>query len=166
LFWLCGECGQPRYGKQPRSTGRTRIAGYHFHVRLGGFRCHILDAVAPRFAQRRQRDWQWCHGQEVGDASVILIVNGAASAPMHSPLVQSAPGILTIPSTGSGNGIPVFVDPADNLAKIAAPASASSTIGYPTTPIPRGSDAFFYAAGTRREIRPLVRRKTPAPWFS
>ena len=86
-------------------------------------------------------------GQEVGDASVILSVNGVASAPVHTPLVQSAPGIFTIPSTGNGNGILVFVDPADNLAKIAAPASASSTTGYPTAPIPRGSDAFFYAAG-------------------
>ena len=41
----------------------------------------------------------------------------------------------------------MFVDPVDNIAKIAAPASASSTLGYPTAPIPRGSAGFFYATG-------------------
>jgi uncharacterized protein (TIGR03437 family) len=78
---------------------------------------------------------------------VVLFVNGVPSVAVETPIVQSAPGIFTIPPTGQGNGILVFLDPSDNRAKIAAPASAASTIGYPTAPIPRGTNAFFYATG-------------------
>jgi uncharacterized protein (TIGR03437 family) len=86
-------------------------------------------------------------GQSSGTVPVVITVNGVPSAPVQTPIVASAPGIMTIPPTGQGNGILVFVDPADNTAKIAAPASASASIGYATAPIPRGTGGFFYATG-------------------
>jgi uncharacterized protein (TIGR03437 family) len=60
-------------------------------------------------------------------------------------IVPSAPGIFTIPPTGQGNAILVFLNPATNAPAIAAPANAS--IGYPVAPIPRGTQAFFYVNG-------------------
>ncbi len=62
-------------------------------------------------------------------------------------IVPAAPGIFTIPPTGQGTAVLVFVDPADQITKIAAPVLASGSIGYPTAPIPRGQAAFFYATG-------------------
>ena len=52
-----------------------------------------------------------------------------------------------VPPNGLGNAVLVFVDPADGITKIAAPASASATFGYPTAPIPRGQAGYFYATG-------------------
>lgn len=75
-------------------------------------------------------------GQTAATANVVVTVNSLSSAPQAVPIVPAAPGIFTIPPTGQGNAILVFVDPADNTTKIAAPASASGSIGYPTAPIP------------------------------
>lgn len=86
-------------------------------------------------------------GQTSGTVNVVVTVNGVASQPKPVPVVSAAPGIFSIPPTGQGTGILVFVDPADSKAKIAAPVSASGSIGFATAPIPRGTRAFFYATG-------------------
>jgi uncharacterized protein (TIGR03437 family) len=84
-----------------------------------------------------------------GSASVdvVVTVKGTLSAPQPVSIVPAAPGIFTIPPTGQGNAVLVFIDPADRVAKIAAPVLASGSIGYPTAPVPRGQAAFFYATG-------------------
>jgi uncharacterized protein (TIGR03437 family) len=61
--------------------------------------------------------------------------------------VPQAPGIFTVPPNGLGNAVLVFVDPADGIAKIAAPVTASASFGFPTAPIPRGQAGYFYATG-------------------
>ncbi len=87
-----------------------------------------------------------------GTVNVVASVNNVNAAAETTTIVPSAPGIFTIPPTGQDYGILVYCDPktasptrCDVL--IGAPASASSTVGYPTAPIPRGTNAFFYAAG-------------------
>ena len=57
-------------------------------------------------------------------------------------VVPAAPGVFTIPPDGQHNAVLVFVDPPDGKAKIAAPATASDSIGYLTAPVPRGQPAF------------------------
>lgn len=84
-------------------------------------------------------------GQTSATIPAVLTVNGLSSAPVQTSIVASAPGIFTIPATGLGNAILVYTNPATNAATIAAPSSAS--FGYPTSPIPRGTGAFFYATG-------------------
>jgi len=79
--------------------------------------------------------------------NVVVTVNGIPSAPQQLTVVPAAPGIFTIPPTGQGTAVLVFVDPADQVAKIAAPTASSGSIGYPTAPVPRGQAAFFYATG-------------------
>lgn len=79
--------------------------------------------------------------------NVVVTIAGLSSTPVAVPIVPAAPGIFTIPPTGLGNAVLVFTDPSDNVGKIAAPVSASSTIGLPTAPVPRGAVAFFYATG-------------------
>lgn len=79
--------------------------------------------------------------------NVVVTIAGLSSTPVAVPIVPAAPGIFTIPPTGLGNAVLVFTDPSDNVGKIAAPVSASATIGLPTAPVPRGSFAFFYATG-------------------
>ncbi len=87
------------------------------------------------------------NGQTSTSATLVLTLNNVSSTPVQTPIVASAPGIFTIPATGQGNGILVFTDPADKVVKIAAPTAASAAIGSPTGPIPRGTNAFFYADG-------------------
>jgi uncharacterized protein (TIGR03437 family) len=82
-----------------------------------------------------------------GMSNVVVKINDVSSSPKPIPIIAAAPGIFTIPPTGQGNGILVFIDPDDGIAKIAAPASKSAEIGYPTAPIPRGQSGFFYATG-------------------
>ena len=82
-----------------------------------------------------------------GTANVVVTVHGAPSAPKPITVVAAAPGVFTIPPDGQHNAVLVFIDPADGQAKIAAPASASDSIGYLTAPVPRGQPAFFYATG-------------------
>jgi uncharacterized protein (TIGR03437 family) len=84
-------------------------------------------------------------GQTSGSVPVVLTVNGALSAPAQSPIVFSAPGIFTIPPTGQGNAVLVFVDSTTKVPTIAAPPTA--TLGYPTAPILRGATGFFYVTG-------------------
>jgi uncharacterized protein (TIGR03437 family) len=84
-------------------------------------------------------------GVQPGTATIVVTVNNVSSAPKPTPVVPAAPGLFTIPPDGQHNAVLVFVDPADGVAKIAAPASAN--IGYPTGPIARGQSGFFYATG-------------------
>ena len=84
-------------------------------------------------------------GVQPGTANVVVTVNNIASAPKPFPVVAAAPGVFTIPPNGQGNAILVFLDPADGVAKIAAPPGAN--LGYPTAPIARGQSGFFYATG-------------------
>src|SRR5262249_13965878 len=94
-------------------------------------------------------------GQASGSVPVVITVNGVSSAAQPIPVVPSAPGLFTIPS-GSGNAVLVFVDPADKVAKIAAPTSASASIGQPTAPFPRGQSGFFYATGLGPMTPPVL----------
>ncbi len=86
-------------------------------------------------------------GSSSSSVNVVVTVNGIPSAPLAVPLAPIAPGIFTIPPTGAANAVLVFVDPADNIAKIAAPVSTSASIGLPAAPIPRGQAGYFYATG-------------------
>lgn len=86
-------------------------------------------------------------GQTTGAINVVVTVNNVASAPEQTTIVPAAPGVFTIPPNGQSNGIFVFVNPTNNVATIAAPTSASASIGYPTAPVPRGTTGFFYANG-------------------
>ncbi len=79
-----------------------------------------------------------------GTANVVVKMNNVSSDPKPIPVAAAAPGLFTIPATGQGNAVLVYVD-TDGVAKIAAPANAN--IGYPTAPIPRGQAGFFYATG-------------------
>ena len=81
----------------------------------------------------------------LGKTAVMVSVNNASSAAVNANIVASAPAIYTIPPTGSGNAILVYVDPATNQATIAAPVGAQ--LGYPVAPITRGTQAFFYVNG-------------------
>ena len=80
-------------------------------------------------------------GQQSGTVSVVVTVNGVSSAPKPVPVVLMAPGVFSIPP-GIGNAVLVTSD-----GKIAAPTSASASIGYPTRPIKPGEGCFFYATG-------------------
>jgi uncharacterized protein (TIGR03437 family) len=84
--------------------------------------------------------------QTLATVNVVVTVNGIPSQPEPVEIVPAAPGIFTIPPDGQHNAILVFVDPADNIVKIAS-SLASSSIGFPTAPIPRGQSGFFYATG-------------------
>jgi virginiamycin B lyase len=94
-------------------------------------------------------------GQTSGTANLVVTVNSVSSPPQSVPIVAAAPGVFTIPPTGQGNVIFAFIDPADNTAKIAAPASASASIGYPTAPVPIGQSGFFYATGLGAMTPPI-----------
>ena len=95
-------------------------------------------------------------GQTSGTATVVVTVNGVPSPPQIMTVVPVAPGIFTVPPNGLGNAILVFTDPNDKIIKIAAPAAAASSIGYPTAPISRGQAAFFYATGLGAMTPPLA----------
>jgi len=85
--------------------------------------------------------------QLAASTNVVVTANGIPSTAMAVPIVPQAPGIFTVPPNGLGNAVLVFVDPADGIAKIAAPVAASATFGFPTAPIPRGQAGYFYATG-------------------
>lgn len=80
-------------------------------------------------------------GQTSGTVNVVVTVNGVASAPKPVSILTAAPGVFSIPA-GAGYAVLITSD-----GKIAAPTSASGSIGFPTRPIARGEGAFFYAAG-------------------
>ena len=90
------------------------------------------------------------------NAKIVVTVNGIAAPAADGPVVSAAPGIFTIPPNGQATGILVFQDPADSVIKIAAPVSASSSIGYPTAPISRGARGFFYATGLGSMTPPVA----------
>lgn len=95
-------------------------------------------------------------GQTSAIVNVVVKVNGVASPPQPIAITSSEPGVFTIPPDGRGNAILVFVDPADEIAKIAAPASASVSFGYPTSPILRGTAGFFYVTGLGKMTPPIT----------
>jgi uncharacterized protein (TIGR03437 family) len=84
-------------------------------------------------------------GQPSGSVPVAITVNGETSMAIQASIVSSAPGIFTIPPTGQGNAILVFLNPQTNAPMVAGPAGAS--LGYPSAPIPRGTSGFFYLTG-------------------
>ena len=84
-------------------------------------------------------------GQTSATVPVVLSVNTTPSAPMQASIVPSAPGIFTIPPTGQGNAILVYINPTTNVPTIAAPST--TVIGYTVAPIPRGTQGFFYLTG-------------------
>jgi uncharacterized protein (TIGR03437 family) len=84
-------------------------------------------------------------GQTSGSVPAVINVNGSLSPAAQASIVPSAPGIFTIPATGQGNAILVYTNPATNAPAIAAPSSTS--LGYATAPIPRGTNGFFYVTG-------------------
>jgi len=84
-------------------------------------------------------------GQTSGSVPAVINVNGSLSPAAQASIVPSAPGIFTIPATGQGNEILVYTNPATNAPAIAAPSSTS--LGYATAPIPRGTNGFFYVTG-------------------
>ncbi|SRR5579883_453587 len=83
--------------------------------------------------------------QTSGNLNVVVTVGGVASDPKAMPFVAVAPGVFTIPATGTGNAVLVMTD-GDNVGKIAAPNSAA-VLNYPAAPIKVGGRAFFYATG-------------------
>ncbi|HWZ29736.1 MAG TPA: hypothetical protein VNX18_00280 [Bryobacteraceae bacterium] len=96
-------------------------------------------------------------GATPGSATVIATVNGIASPAETTTIVPSAPGIFTIPATGQGYGILVYCDPTlPKTCKVLLGAPTSVNLGYPTAPIPRGTNAFFYAAGLGTMTPPVA----------
>ena len=95
-------------------------------------------------------------GQPSGTASVVVTINGQSSSPQSSPIASFAPGIFTIPPDGLGTAILVYVDPADQIVKIAAPSSSSAALGFPSAPIPRGTSGFFYVTGLGAMTPPVA----------
>jgi uncharacterized protein (TIGR03437 family) len=81
---------------------------------------------------------------QIGTAQVVVTINGQSSQPAATPIVAAAPGIFTDPATGQGNAILVYTA-GNGTATVAAPVNAG--LGFATAPIPRGTNAFFYATG-------------------
>jgi uncharacterized protein (TIGR03437 family) len=88
-------------------------------------------------------------GTTSGSVDVVVTVNGTPSAPKKVSIIPAAPGVFSIPA-GAGYGVLITND-----GKIAAPVSASGSIGVPTRPIARGETCFFYAAGLGAMTPPL-----------
>ncbi len=86
-------------------------------------------------------------GKTVSTVNVVVMVNGIASFPKQVQVRAAAPGVFTVQPDGQHNAILIFVDPVDDVVKMAAPVSASASIGLVTAPIPRGQTGFFYATG-------------------
>jgi len=84
-------------------------------------------------------------GQTSGSVPLAITVNGETSTAIQAAIVPGAPGIFTIPPTGQGNAILVFLNPQTNAPTVAGPAGVS--LGYPSAPIPRGTSGFFYVTG-------------------
>lgn len=132
-------------------------------VKIGGISAPIKDVapVGPFGDVNTFVNAQVPFGVTPGNADVVATVNGVDSPAETTAIVASAPGIFTIPPTGQDYGILVYCDPKTSTATkcnvfIAAPGSAQSTIGYATAPIPRGTNAFFYAAGLGTMTPPVA----------
>lgn len=95
-------------------------------------------------------------GQPSGTASVVVTINGQSSPAQSSPIAPFAPGIFTVPPNGLGTAILIYVDPADQIVKIAAPPSSSAAFGFPCAPIPRGASGFFYVTGLGAMTPPVA----------
>ena len=96
-------------------------------------------------------------GVAPGTVNVVATVNGIPSPAESTTIVPSAPGVFTIPATGQGYGILVFADSTSpNACKCRLAAPSSVDLGYPTGPIPRGMNSFFYAAGLGTMTPPVA----------
>jgi uncharacterized protein (TIGR03437 family) len=128
---------------------------------LGGVTVSFNGAMAPLyFTSSGQTNAQVPFealppGQTSATVNVVVTVNGTPSAPEQTTIVSTQPGVYTIPPNGQSNAIFIFTDPSDQVVKIAAPTSASASIGYPTAPVPRGTQGFFYATGLGALIPPV-----------
>lgn len=117
---------------------------------LGGVSVTFNGISAPMVAVVPSGEYPYVSAQvpfeiSPGTASVMISVNNTPSAPVQETIVASQPGIFTIPATGQGNAILTFTNPATNAPAIAAPPNSGIT--YPTAPIPRGTNGFFYVTG-------------------
>jgi uncharacterized protein (TIGR03437 family) len=83
-------------------------------------------------------------GLTSGTVNVVVTVGTVKTAPQAVSIVPQAPGLFTIPP-GVGNAILVNLSAGPGQGTVAGPANAN--LGLPTSPIPRGSFAFFYATG-------------------
>lgn len=118
-------------------------------VTFGGVNAPMVAVVTPSGSNPQVNVQVPFEALPQGSASatvpVIVSVNGVNSAAVQASIVRSAPGIFTIPPTGLGNAILVYANPATGAATIAGPATAS--LGYPSSPIPRGTTGYFYVTG-------------------
>ncbi len=141
------------FGNFPGATAAS-AASIPYGTSLGGISVTFNGILAPLQATAPSGAFPFITAQipfEVlsnvatpGTAQVVVTVNQQSSLPITTPIVPSAPGIFTIPATGQGNAVLVFVD-TKGTATIAAPTNAN--LGFPTAPMPRGASGFFYATG-------------------
>jgi uncharacterized protein (TIGR03437 family) len=139
----------------PLQTGAANFSTASLPDQLSGVSLTINGIPAPIVSVAPNSEYPYVSaqvpfgalpaGQASGSVRVVLTVNSVQSAGIQLSIVPAAPGIFTIPPTGSGNAILTFLNPETNAPAIAAPASAS--LGYPTAPIPRGASGFFYVTG-------------------
>lgn len=111
-------------------------------VKINGFDAPLRDIFpAPPFPSiNAQVPFEALPGgQTSATVPIVVTVNGVASDPQQVQIVTQAPGIFTIP-VGVGNAI--LVNLKDNSI-----ASPTPITGFTTHPIPRGTDAYFYATG-------------------
>lgn len=131
---------------------QASAAGAPFQTSLGGVSVSFDGVPAPIQSVVPAGAYPFVNAQlpfEITNSTtqMVVSVNGVASAPMTVPVTPQAPGIFTSPPDGQHNAILVYIDPASNTAKIAAPTSDSGAFTIPVAPIPRGTSGFFYATG-------------------
>jgi uncharacterized protein (TIGR03437 family) len=158
------------YGNYPGATQATADTTAAFPLSLGGASVTFNGVPAPLVSifptgaapvinaqiPFEVLDAGKSSGQPSGTASVVVTISGQSSLPQSSPIAPFAPGIFTIPPDGLGTAILVYLDPADQIVKIAAPASASAAFGFACAPIPRGASGFFYVTGLGTMTPPVA----------
>jgi uncharacterized protein (TIGR03437 family) len=108
-------------------------------VTIGGTTAPLLNVIPAAGIINAQVPFEVAPN---GNASVVITFNGVASAAQQVAIVPSAPGIFPLPP-GAGNA--VFVNLSDGT--IAAPESASESLGVQARPVKRGEKGLFYATG-------------------
>jgi len=108
-------------------------------VSIGGIDAPLLNVIPAAGLINAQVPFEL---PQNGSVNVVVTMNGAASSPRSVTIVPTAPGVFTIPP-GAGNA--VLVNLTDGA--IAAPTSASASIGLTARPIHPGEQGFFYATG-------------------
>jgi uncharacterized protein (TIGR03437 family) len=158
------------YGNYPGAAQATADTAAAFPLSLGGASVTFNGVPAPMVSifpkggapvinaqiPFEVLDAGKSSGQPSGTASVVVTISGQSSSPQSFPIAPFAPGIFTIPPDGLGTAILVYLDPADQIVKIAAPASASAAFGVPCAPIPRGASGFFYVTGLGTMTPPVA----------